>query len=78
MVAGKTYTIRMMATQNGFDPYLYLKDPRGMQVREDDDGGNGLDSLIVYTAPANGVYTILASTYNEREFGTYRLTVDEN
>src|SRR5262245_21006191 len=46
MKAGRTYTIDMMSS--AFDSYLRLLDPKGNQLDEDDDGGEGLNSRITF------------------------------
>lgn len=57
--ANKTYTIDMIGP--GFDPYLYLFSPAGQLIDEDDDGGDGLDSQIRFTARETGPYKIYAA-----------------
>jgi hypothetical protein len=44
------------------DPYLRLLDSSGNGIAVDDDGGSGLDSLIVYTVPTTGIYYLEASS----------------
>ena len=58
------------------DNYLYLLDENCTQVDSDDDSGPGLDSMIVYTAPATGVYTVIATTWNPGATGSYDLTIE--
>src|SRR5262245_7898095 len=45
MEAGKTYQIDM--TSNDFDSYLFLEDPNGKLLAEDDDGGGFPSAKIV-------------------------------
>lgn len=56
------------------DPYLRLRDATGALLAANDDA-NGLDSLLVFTAPAAGRYYIDVGAYAEAGAGTYRLGV---
>jgi hypothetical protein len=57
------------------DPYLLLVGPDGAVGAEDDDGGDGLSSLISgFALPASGTYTIEATAFG-LETGTYTLGV---
>ena len=44
-------------------------------VAEDDDGGDGLDSRLVYTLPASGEHTICVRSRYANRTGSYRLTL---
>ena len=44
-------------------------------VAEDDDGGDGLDSRLVYTLPESGNYTICVRSRYANRTGSYRLTL---
>lgn len=56
-----TFLAISMATDEG-DPYLYLLDPDGNVVAEDDDSGGGLNSLIAYRTDRAGEFTIIATS----------------
>ena len=73
--AGKTYVIEMMST--ALDSYLKLHDPAGKLVAENDDIAppNNLDSRIIYTPKAAGVYRIIATSFEQRGRGVYTLTI---
>ncbi|MCX5951905.1 MAG: DUF6531 domain-containing protein, partial [Cyanobacteria bacterium] len=61
----------------GFDTYLYFYDRNGTLLRQDDDSGGGLNSLINYTFPATayaGEYYIRSAGYSSRT-GNYGLDV---
>lgn len=49
-------------TTDGGDPYLYLLDPDGNVVAEDDDSGGELNSLIAYRTETGGEYTVIATS----------------
>jgi Bacterial pre-peptidase C-terminal domain len=72
MEAGKTYQIDQLS--RAFDAYLYLEDPDGAIVGEDDDSGGNLNARIIYKAAKAGKYHIVATTYDGRT-GAFTLTV---
>ena len=58
--AGKSYQFDHMS--KAFDAYLYLEDPDGQLLAEDDDSGGGLDSRIVYRPATTGTYRVIAAS----------------
>lgn len=79
LVAGQTYLISLRGTgPNALnDSFLEVYDPSSTLVNFDDDGGNGLYSLMTITATATGTYTIVASSFsNPGDPGTGDYTVD--
>jgi len=74
--AGDVVTISMTADEDSsLDTYLELLGPDGMLVSENDDGGEGLNSLIVgQPLPEDGVYTIQATRWGGT--GTFVLTIE--
>ena len=63
--AGDVVTISLTAT---FDSYLQLLDPDGNEIAADDDSGEGLNALIEgFTLPADGDYTIVATSFGNIE-----------
>lgn len=75
MKAGKAYTIDMMSSD--VDSYLRLLDPKGMQLAADDDGGDGLNSRILFNCTMDGDYKIVCTTFGEKvnENARYSLSV---
>jgi hypothetical protein len=74
MKAGKAYTIDMMSSE--FDSYLRLLDPKGKQLAEDDDGGDGLNARIIFNCTMDGDYKIVCTTFGANVKGeNYTLTV---
>ena len=69
------YIISMESKQ--FDTFLFLDNPQGQEVANDDDGGNGLNSLIKYNVEKPGVYTIVASAFNDNDSGMYIIKVSK-
>ncbi|NMG60830.1 tetratricopeptide repeat protein, partial [Geitlerinema sp. P-1104] len=71
--AGQFLEIRL--NSDDFDAYLILFSPDGEQVAEDDDGGEGLNSLISIQLPQTGRYSVIANAHDASGRGRYRLTV---
>lgn len=79
LVAGTTYTIQTSSDGSGTDAFLNIYDPTGVSIlASDDDGGDGVNSTISFTATTSGTYFIDAGTYNNDTAGTYRLYVAAN
>jgi len=78
---GDTVIITMVATSGDLDSYLILNGPDGLGLTYDDDSGGDLDSQIIYySLPEQGVYTIIATRYDEEigtSTGSYRLTLEK-
>jgi hypothetical protein len=71
--AGQTITVAQNSA--AFDAFLVLWAPNGSYVAVDDDSGEGLNSLLTYTAPAAGAYTIEALSFGSGSTGAYTLIV---
>jgi hypothetical protein len=74
MVAGRTYTIDLVS--DDFDAWLRLTDAYFKKLAEDDDSGGNLNSRIVFTPKADGVYHIF-TTCLDGQLGDYTLSVRE-
>ncbi len=72
---GKSYQIDLQSKD--FDAYLYLRDAQGKVLAEDDDGGGGLNSRIVYTPDENAMFQIVATALDEGKTGDFALLVGE-
>lgn len=73
MKAGQTYTIDLES--NDLDSYLYLFDSKGKKLAEDDDSGGDLNSRIVFRAPSDGVYHLIATSLGGDDTGDITLRV---
>ena len=74
--AGQAYLIDLESTQ--FDTYLRLHDGRGKLLAENDDiAPDNLNSRIIFTPKEDGVYHIIATSYQQRGRGAYALRVRE-
>lgn len=71
--ANRLYQIDLVT--NNFDAYLYLLDDAGIVLRRDDDGGQGLNSRILYTPLRTGTYYIQATSLGGDRIGNYTLTI---
>ena len=83
LVAGQTYQIDVKGSPTGNgtldDPKLvglYDSSGRFIPGTGNDDGGEGYNSQITYTALANGAYFVGVDAY-EDETGTYRVSVTD-
>ena len=74
---GQRVTFDMASTD--FDTYLSLQFPGGGQEQNDDRaGGEGTtDSRLTVTLPEDGVYQLVATSYQPGETGGYEITMRE-
>lgn len=72
MTAGQSYTIDLVSKD--FDAYLRLEDSDGKELAHDDDSGGGLNARLVFRAPKDDTYRIVATTFLGGT-GNYTLTV---
>lgn len=75
MQSGKTYRIDLNSDQ--IDTLLRIEDADGKQLALDDDGGGGLNSRLIFKAPADGTYKLIVTTYPPKQKGRYHLSVLE-
>jgi serralysin len=66
------------------DSYVYIRDANGALLGENDDGGGGRGSRLVFTAPTSGTYYIDVAAWTPTEpipeyagTGTYKLSVSD-
>lgn len=72
--AGQTVTVSMESLQ--FDTYLIVQGPNGYQ-QDNDDFGATTNSQLEITFPADGTYTVLATSYAAGQTGEYLLRIRE-
>lgn len=80
LVAGQTYMFSLRGTGEDAlaDSYLILADSEGNSIFEDDDGGDGTNSLITFTATTSGSYLLGVAAYPGSGLtGTYTLDAIE-
>lgn len=74
--AGETITLDLRSSE--FDPFLTLYSLSGervTRVAQDDNGGGGLNSRIVYRIPADGEYIARAERRQPGRSGSYTLSL---
>lgn len=72
MVKGKMYTILL---NSQWDNFLRLENPQGVTVAQDDDGQGFPNARILYTAPEDGWYRIIVTSFSGGASGPYTLRV---
>jgi hypothetical protein len=80
LVAGRKYTIRMRSTAVGPDSYIYLRNPSGTVVIQDDDGDYSVQiwsSKMEYTPTVSGTYILHCTTFSGGAQFPYRTWTEE-
>lgn len=73
----RTETVRLNLNSSTFDTYLQLVEAStGRLLAFNDDGGQGSNSQLSFTARAGQQYTIRATSYESYETGRYSLTAN--
>ncbi len=74
---GQTYTISLET--GDFDTYLMVRGPGGLSEDNDDDPAQrgGRNSRVTFTAAADGVVNISATSFSPGETGRYQLLAQE-
>ncbi|HEV2747653.1 MAG TPA: pre-peptidase C-terminal domain-containing protein [Allosphingosinicella sp.] len=77
VVAGETYMVSLRGTGDDplVDPYLTLFNDLGVEIAHDDDGGQGINSLLTFTAVTSGTWEVTAAAYPDSDL-TGGYTVD--
>ena len=65
--------VEVHLTSDAFDTYLIALAPTGESLMQDDDGGNGTNSRVRFTAPIDGDYRLLATSFSSGSTGAYAL-----
>lgn len=69
--------IALALSSDAFDALLELGGPDGFYKQNDDGPGEGTDSMLAATLPADGTYYAGVSSYKGRKKGAYVLTLSE-
>lgn len=76
LTEGQSVRIGLDGSEMGLgDPLLTIYDSESVQLAQDDDGGDGLNSRIEFTAPTTGTYFVEARGFLEDAEGQYAITV---
>ncbi len=75
LTEGQSYRFTLNATGDKpiDDPLIRLHDSHGAEIAVDDDGGDGLNSYLEFTAPSTGAYFIEATSFGGQTTGNYTL-----
>jgi hypothetical protein len=75
LTEGESYRFTLDASGDSpiGDPLIRLRDSRGEEVAVDDDGGDGLNSYLEFTASSTGTYYVEASSFTGDATGGYTL-----
>ncbi len=73
--AGQSYRFTLNSSGDNplADPYLALMNAAGEEVAMDDDGGEGFNSYLEFTAPTTGNYFLAAQSFAGGSAGGYTL-----
>ncbi|NOY93798.1 MAG: hypothetical protein GXP55_21665 [Deltaproteobacteria bacterium] len=74
MTLAEGQTLRLRARSSDFDTYLIVHPPSGDQV-DNDDGENGTDAELEFTARVSGEHRVQVTSYRPGETGAYSLEV---
>ena len=74
---GETYTVSLDSSD--FDSYLMVRGPGGLSEDNDDDPGQrgGRNSRVTFTAAADGVVNVSATSFGAGETGRYQLLAEQ-
>ncbi len=75
LTSGSTYEITL--NSSAFDARLYVLDPSGEPVDDDDDSGDGTNSRLVLTAAEDGDYTVRVTSFAGSGSGAFTVAVNE-
>lgn len=74
--AGQSVEIAVNSSGDGtLDPLVTIRSPDGSELGEDDDGGDGLDSLLVVTTDQSGAHDITVGSFLSSTGGDFTITV---
>jgi hypothetical protein len=69
--AGQAVIVELLSAD--FDAFLYVLSSEDDIAMQDDDGLSGTDSRITFTAPSDGRYQVIVSSYGTEATGSYDL-----
>lgn len=72
---GSIYRIDLLSEH--FDPYLRIIDVDGKILAKNDDGGAGLNARLMFTAPQDGEFQAVVTSYGAGGVGAYQLLISE-
>ncbi len=73
LVQGESYRFTLDGSETLGDPLLRLLGPNGEDIATDDDGGEGFNSYLEFTAPTTGNYYLEARGFGDDATGAYTI-----
>ncbi len=73
--AGQRLSVIMRSSD--FDAYLMIRGPANFEHDNDDSGDDGTNAALDVRLPADGTYSITATSYEGGQTGRYSLSVDD-
>lgn len=70
---GETLLISLISEE--FDPLVRVNDSAGTELASDDDGGDGLNSLLEFNPPADDDYTFVVDSFTGAPSGAFQLDI---
>lgn len=74
---GQMVTADVVST-SALDPYVIIRSPGGQQADNDDFNGDRRRAQAQYRADTPGAYTVVVTSYQSGETGSYTLTMTTN
>jgi len=76
LVAGQTYVFTMSRAGSApaLDTFLEIRSAGGALLKENDDGGIGTNSVLMYRATETGTHFLSAGSWNSASSGAYTVT----
>ncbi len=78
VIAGQTYLVSVRGTGASplADTYVRLANAGLVEIKHDDDGGRGTNSLLTFTAAYTGVHNVVVSNFPDSRILTGEYTLD--
>ena len=71
-------TVSISLESDDFDTLIEVRDSSGTMITSDDDGGDGLNSQLLFSAPDTDTYTLVVTSFSGSPDGEYTLSVEES
>ncbi len=75
LLEGDDVTVEMRKFDGQLDPFLVVKDPKLIQIADDDDSGGDLNSRLTFRAEEDGTYLVETRPLGDNGFGDYEVTI---
>lgn len=75
LTGGVVYALDLKSSE--FDPFLRVENAAGHELASDDDGGEDLNSRLIFTPPQTGLYRVIVTTF-QGGAGNFHLRVESS